>query len=255
MIDSLSNFRRFWVRWLESKSRCRIQLSSYPSLKPNVNINFLLRTKWWIRGGVGRHPQSPTTDSCTLVVIFNLASLLKRVKFWVRERGMLAGVEESNLLRTQTGSAQSLRLAFPYSVRCPGSRRERRSKTVLINITMCKTFDLMFLLFVISFMFKNGADCFSRAGGIMISVHGFLTLFFHWRWRLVLPIFIMSFSDKIINFLPENCSNFDFAGNAIIISRWKMGTPSSFLSCWKEMKLRVVVSLGIVLKMLGHIGI
>ena len=89
---------------------------------------------------------------------------------------MLGGVEESNLFRTQTGSAQSLRVAFPYSVRRPGSRRERRSKTVLINITMRKTF---ILLFVISFMFKNGADCFSRAGGIMISVQGFLTLFFH----------------------------------------------------------------------------
>ena len=165
---------------------------------------------------------------------------------------MLGGVEESNLLRTQTGSAQTLHVAFPYSVRHPGSRRERRSN--MINITMCvKHLTWCFLLFVMYLMFKNGADCFSRAGGI--SVQGFLTLLFHRLWRLVLPIFIIPFSDKIINFLPENCSNFDFAGNVIIISRWKMGTPSSFLSCWKEMKLRVVVSLGIVLKMLGHIGI
>ena len=60
---------------------------------------------------------------------------------------MLGGVEESNLFRTQTGSAQSLRVAFPYSVRRPGSRRERRSKTALSNITMRKTFDLMFSTF------------------------------------------------------------------------------------------------------------
>ena len=60
---------------------------------------------------------------------------------------MLGGVEESNLLRTQTGSAQNLRVAFRYSVRRPGSRRERRSKTVLINITMRKTFGLMFSTF------------------------------------------------------------------------------------------------------------
>ena len=58
---------------------------------------------------------------------------------------MLGGVEESNLLRTQTGSAQTLHVAFPYSVRRPGSRRERRSK--MINITMRKTFDLMFSTF------------------------------------------------------------------------------------------------------------
>ena len=60
---------------------------------------------------------------------------------------MLGGVEESNLFRTQTGSAQSLRVAFPYSVRRPGSRPERRSKTVLINIIMRKTFGLMFSTF------------------------------------------------------------------------------------------------------------
>lgn len=59
---------------------------------------------------------------------------------------MLGGVEESNLLRAQTGSAQSLHVAFPYSVRRLGSRRERRSK--MINITMRKTFDLMFSTFL-----------------------------------------------------------------------------------------------------------
>lgn len=61
---------------------------------------------------------------------------------------MVGGVEESNLLRTQTGSAQRPHVAFPYSVRRPGSMRERRSKTVLINITMRKTFDLMFSYFL-----------------------------------------------------------------------------------------------------------
>ena len=58
---------------------------------------------------------------------------------------MLGGVEESNLLRTQAGSAETLHVAFPYSVRRPGSRRERRSN--MINITMRKTFDLMFSTF------------------------------------------------------------------------------------------------------------